>query len=822
MDLTDSELGERIASRNHDTFASLERQLRTTLGVIPFVGAGLSASIKLQGNPSRFPQWGDLLRNFAKGFAFEDEIEKRIGGGDYEGAASVIQQNRPYALKPGIRQAFNRKIADEQVLRGAVSYLPLLASGPVITTNYDKVLERAFEVADRRFETIVAGPLEDAIVAAIHGNERALIKIHGDFTDGRFRVLTAEDYEAAYGSMKKDPAQSNPDIGSLTWLLFTNRPLLFLGCSLERDRTVSALGAIRKQLPGLTHYAVLEAERSREAWEKRQQHLEALGIQVLWFMPGQFDEIEGLLRTVIESASVRPLDPLPAAQRPRKPAEPAPDLAAVLASLPKEDGAKEAEEFRVQLDLISGKLRDGRLGFFLGAYAALKPDLLGDTFYQNLAEKFNCPALRGGRAAIAGYIIRRHGYAELLKEVRAAIGQHAKHPSMLHRFIAALPAFLRAGKNPAQLCILTTNYDTLMEQALIEAGESFHQLYYVNDGGSGVGCFIERSSHGMIRQVERPENLRHLDSSTHLFVKLNGGLACHGDLEEQVSIIEAHFERLAARIPSILPQYLRTELQRRSFLFLGHGLAEPDVRALIEHAAGDDRIMRSWAVQARPTEPTYLREWQDDVEHWPMFGLQVLEADLSRFSAALCRRIAEGARAPTSSNVPPPGKRGPDGIGGIVFVSYPNDIAPPIMKQIVSRVIAGGLQVWLWDPLPFSFTEEESGKIVSVVHGEPWLEATHQAARNADAVLFLISQRTLRSEFQAHELAIGLKRKRVVPCIVDEDLKFDQLPTELQKLYIGKVTEQSLSTDKGKAEMNKLVAGVVRMAKVKREPTGTE
>ena len=363
MDLTAKELGELIASRNHDAFASLERQLRTPLGVIPFVGAGLSASIELQGKPSRFPRWGDLLRKFAKGYAFEEEVEKLIAAGNNEGAASAIQRGRPHALKPGIREAFNRKINDAQVLKGAVSYLPFLASGPVITTNYDKVLERAFEAADRRFETIVAGPLEDAIVAAIHRNERALIKIHGDLTDGRFRVLTVEEYEAAYGSMKGDLEAASPDIGSLTWLLFTNRPLLFLGCSLEKDRTVSALHAIQQKLPGLTHYAVLAAEASREAWVKRQQHLEALGIQVLWFMPDEFDEIGTLLRDVIEAASVHPLDPLAPTHQLHKPA-PAPDLAGVVASLPKDDGAKEAEEFRVHLDLIAGKLREGRLGFF--------------------------------------------------------------------------------------------------------------------------------------------------------------------------------------------------------------------------------------------------------------------------------------------------------------------------------------------------------------------------------------------------------------------------------------------------------------------------
>jgi hypothetical protein len=503
-----------------------------------------------------------------------------------------------------------------------------------------------------------------------------------------------------------------------------------------------------------------------------------------------------------------------------KSAAPALDLADVVAGLQKDDGIAEAEEFRVDLDRIVGKLWDGRLGFFLGAYAALDSALLGDAFYLDLQEKFDCPVLRGDRAAIAEYIIRRYGYPELLKEVRAAIEHHATQPSIIHRFIAALPAFLRAQGKPDQLCLLTTNYDTLMEQALTETGEPFHQLYYVNDGGGGAGCFIERSPDGKIRQVERPENLRHLRSSAHIFVKLNGGLAYHGDLAEQVSIGGAHFERLAARIPEILPRFLQTELQRRSFLFMGHGLAEPDVRALIEHAAGDDHAVRSWAVQTRPTNQTYLRAWQEDVKHWPVFGLKVLEADLRRFGAALCRRVAAGPRAPASNNTPALREGSPDGRPRIVFVSYPSDIAPQIIKRIGSEMIARGLQVWLWDPLPFGFSDEEAGKIRSLVHGEPYLEATLHAARNADAVLFLISPRTLQSKFQPDELSIGLDQGRVVPCIVDERVDIGQLPAELQRLYVGKITEQSLSTEEGKARFCKLIEDVLGTAKAKRGPTG--
>ena len=97
---------------------------------------------------------------------------------------------------------------------------------------------------------------------------------------------------------------------------------------------------------------------------------------------------------------------------------------------------------------------------------------------------------------------------------------------------------------------------------MTEAGEAFYLLYYVNDDSEDY--FIERSPEGALRRIEKPENLLHLGSSAHVIVKLNGGLAYRTEIEERVSIERAHFERLAARIPAILPGYLRAELRARS------------------------------------------------------------------------------------------------------------------------------------------------------------------------------------------------------------------------------------------------------------------
>src|SRR5690349_2510786 len=65
--LGEPRLRELIISKNRDTLGAIVRQLRSPLGVIPFVGAGMSATVKVAGDTPSFPQWGPLLEKLADG-----------------------------------------------------------------------------------------------------------------------------------------------------------------------------------------------------------------------------------------------------------------------------------------------------------------------------------------------------------------------------------------------------------------------------------------------------------------------------------------------------------------------------------------------------------------------------------------------------------------------------------------------------------------------------------------------------------------------------------------------------------------------------------
>jgi SIR2-like domain len=197
--LGEKRLRERIALKNRDTLASLVRQLRSPLGAIPFVGAGMSASVKVAGDPPWFPQWGELLTRLAAMRPIEGEVAALLAKGDFEEAASAVDKDRPGVLAQSVRDAFDKEVLSEYLTTGALSYLPLLARGPVITTNYDRVLEQVFDAVGRSFKDWIPGPRPDELVAAIHADRHALVKMHGDCRDRTDQVLTAESYKAAYG-----------------------------------------------------------------------------------------------------------------------------------------------------------------------------------------------------------------------------------------------------------------------------------------------------------------------------------------------------------------------------------------------------------------------------------------------------------------------------------------------------------------------------------------------------------------------------------------------------------------------------------------------
>ena len=179
------------------------------------------------------------------------------------------------------------------------------------------MLERAFELANRPFIKSILGAEPDEIVPAIQRNERVLFKIHGDCQTRRGLTLTLQSYELAYGGDRAAGRKVRDKLQGMLPILLTNRPFLFLGCSLGTDRTLEVVKKTFKQHARIGHYAVLSADYDADEFDRRADALANIGIRVLWYMPGAYPQVRALLRDLLEATSVETLQtaviPRPAA-----------------------------------------------------------------------------------------------------------------------------------------------------------------------------------------------------------------------------------------------------------------------------------------------------------------------------------------------------------------------------------------------------------------------------------------------------------------------------------------------------------------------------
>lgn len=611
---------------NADTLYHLERQGRTSPGLVPFLGAGISVPYKLK-------DWKNLLLSAAPPHLLE-EVTRLLGENEYEGAAELLLQELG---ADGFQNMVAASAGDTNLdpfdfRVGMVSLLPLLASGPVVTTNFDRVLERAFEVNGAPFESVISGPRPDLIVDALHGHRRVLIKLHGDWQDRVGRTFSKSDYEANYGDAQ--PERKRELLDGVERLLFSSRSLLFIGASLGPDRTVSLLQEVQAEYAGIRHFAIMKAPAEQEEFVAKEKQLRKCGVLPLWYHAESSSEhaeqVKSLVAQVVERISVRTLDgPVPES-----------DVALSVpadSTLPSEPDLLELDS---HFDRVIRLMEEGRLTFFLGS-AIHHPVMTADDFYQELARIFDCEALEEDRAAVAQYIADRFGREELNAQIRELFARSPFVQRETHELFAGWREFrTRTGKQLPFPMVITTNYDDVLERRLAAAGLPYHLLSYQAEGPHR-GLFYHRSVDDVLRVIEKPQNIR-MFAPGFVVIKLNGGFDHQHRIPESFAATRLDYWYLAARIPDILPAAVQRDLSAQPILFLGHGLAAPDIESLVRFAHRTRSGPRSWAVVLK----------NSGIEYWRQCGVDILQKPVSSYVNELRRRLGGNSRQAASPSLP--------------------------------------------------------------------------------------------------------------------------------------------------------------------------
>ncbi|MGH9648048.1 MAG: tetratricopeptide repeat protein [Bryobacteraceae bacterium] len=284
---------------NADYLDDLQARLTAAhpIPLVPFIGAGLSM-------PMGFPSWTDFLTGLAQESGVAAQVAALLSADEYEEAAQATEQAlSPVIFNKRITHIFGERKSHECALQGAVLALPDLAGGPVVTTNFDRILERVFREAGSPFEHVVWGSQVDSMRRAMAENKPFLLKIHGDAEERSNRVLTKSEYDKNYAP--GDPVGLRAQLKRV----FQGRTLLFAGCSLGPDRTMGVLFEVLQEASGLDHFAIFPKPADDEAFHAKQHWLGERGIQPIWYPTGRHELIEPLLRWI---ATLQPSLRIPA------------------------------------------------------------------------------------------------------------------------------------------------------------------------------------------------------------------------------------------------------------------------------------------------------------------------------------------------------------------------------------------------------------------------------------------------------------------------------------------------------------------------------
>ena len=251
-----------------------------------FVGAGLSRA-------SGYVDWKELLRGIAE--QLELDINQET---DLVALAQYSRNNR--GNRAHLNQLLVEEFADQE--QPSVNH-DLLASMPidtVWTTNYDDLLERAFEQAEKRCDV---KHRQTQLSTTRRGRAVTIYKMHGDRTLPDEAVLTKDDYESYDSKRKLFSEKLQGDLIGKTFV--------FLGFSLTDPNIDHILSRIRVLLGEnqREHFCIMksltpptstdpdkvaEYEYDKRKLEYRIEDLKRYSIQAV--LIDEYDDLTGLLQ----------------------------------------------------------------------------------------------------------------------------------------------------------------------------------------------------------------------------------------------------------------------------------------------------------------------------------------------------------------------------------------------------------------------------------------------------------------------------------------------------------------------------------------------
>ena len=270
--------------------------------VAPFIGAGASLA-------ADYPSWGNALKTLANQMGGDTpaEVKDDLDNYRYLAAAETLYNKNEHVFQNFVQTEFRLKPdheGEKPIFPPVIDLLPSFAKACVVTTNFDRLIEKRFErLNDKPLDGYMYGKQEqNGFVSQLLKGEQCLMKLHGDSEQAQSYVFTESQYVEAYGENEIDFKKQLPRSLRQIYISYS---LMFIGCSLEQDRTLELFKSVKDEghfeIPN--HFALLP-DCDPEIKTQKMGTLLGMNIKPVWYEVKESDHsmLEKLLLLAIDVA----------------------------------------------------------------------------------------------------------------------------------------------------------------------------------------------------------------------------------------------------------------------------------------------------------------------------------------------------------------------------------------------------------------------------------------------------------------------------------------------------------------------------------------
>jgi hypothetical protein len=277
-----------------------------------------------------------------------------------------------------------------------------------------------------------------------------------------------------------------------------------------------------------------------------------------------------------------------------------------------------------------------------------------DQLAAHLAERFGLDLASPDLAEVAQRVVTAEGASFLDRAIVEALTPQPE-PNDTHRFLARFPSRLRAQSLPERYqMILTTNYDSALEQAFEAEGEEYDLAVFLASGTDASGtdkgkflhvpwkgepCVISETTKYREFPIDRFDELERT-----VIVKVHGAAeGGEGDYRWDGNYVlteDQYIDYLVTdQIVRVIPNQILNKLTGSHCLFLGYAMHDWSVRVFLKRVwQGRPLKNRSWAIERAP----------DAVERdsWSSLAVELLASSpddyVNQLDARMAARRASG------------------------------------------------------------------------------------------------------------------------------------------------------------------------------------